>query len=268
VLGILDWKPIDRASIARGLKTEWFGRTLVILDECSSTNDVLERMAAEGAPHGAVVIAETQRAGRGRFGRAWYSPRGGIWMSVLIKSQYGISAADSLPVVAAVGTAKTLLKWRVEAEVRWPNDVVAGGRKIVGILVESKSKGNELIYSTVGIGINVNVDTSKIESIRSSSTSLMTLLGTPINREELIVGLLLDLEAVCESLQESESAVLDLLRAFDYSRGKRVRVRTADRVVTGLFDGYETLARVRILSGRGFESVETSAVVSVDYESY
>jgi len=268
VLGILDWKPIDRASIARGLKTEWFGRTLVILDECSSTNDVLVRMAADGARHGAVVIAETQRAGRGRFGRAWYSPRGGVWMSVLIKPQYEIFATDSLPIVAAVGTAKTLLDWRIEAGVRWPNDVVAGGRKIGGILVESKSKGNELIYSTVGIGINVNVDTSKIESIRSSSTSIITLVGTPIEREELIVDLLLELEAVYESFRESESAVMDLLRTLDYSRGKPVRVRTVDRVVTGVFDGYETLARVRILTGSGFESVETSAVVSVDYESY
>ena len=226
-------------------------------------------MAAAGAPHGAVVIAETQDAGRGRFGRAWHSPRGGVWMSTLIRPQDVISSADSLPIVAAVATAKTLLRWRVRAGVRWPNDVVAEGRKIAGVLVESKSRGNELIYATVGIGINANVDTSKVESIRGSSTSLLTLLGTPINREELIVGVLSDLEAVYESLQGTrENTAMDLLSALDCSKGKHVRVRTVDRDVMGLFDGYESLARARILTSNGLEAVETSAVVSVDYESY
>ena len=265
----LDSKSLDQASILRGLKTDWFGRSMVIIDECGSTNDVLARMAGEGAPHGAVVIAETQRAGRGRFGRAWCSPRGGVWMSVLLKRHGLLASPDSLPIIAALGTAKTMvLKWRVRAAVRWPNDVVVDGRKIAGILVESRSKGNELTYSALGIGINANIDTSKLQSISASSTSLLTLLGTPVNREELIAAVLSDLEAMYESIQATgENAALDLLEDLDWSRGKQVRVRTVNRDLLGSFESYESLGRARIRTKSGLERVETNTVVSVDYES-
>ena len=125
----MDSQRLDPDSILRDLRTHCFGRSLVILDESSSTNDVVASTAEDGAPHGAVVIAETQRAGRGRLGRAWYSPRGGIWMSILIRPKRALSFSDSLPLVGALGLAKTLgLNWRVRAAVRWPNDVVVDGR--------------------------------------------------------------------------------------------------------------------------------------------
>lgn len=190
-------------------------------------------------------------------------------MSVLIKPNGTLSQVDSLPLIAALGTAKTLvLNWRVRGAVRWPNDVVVEGRKIAGILVESKSKGNELIYATLGIGINANIDTDKIEPIRDSSTSLLILLGTPINREELIAATLSNVEAMYESVEATgESVALDLLVDLDWSRGKQVRVRTISRELVGLFDSYESLTGVRIRTTNGLERVTASTLVSVDYES-
>jgi len=265
----LNSTPLDQASILRGLSTRCFGRSLTILDECGSTNDVAARIAEDGAPHGAVVIAETQRAGRGRLGRTWYSPRGGVWMSVLIRPHEGLFPWESLPLIGALETAETLVvSWRVKAAVKWPNDVVVEGRKIAGTLVESKFEGNELSYATLGIGINANVDTSEVGSIRDSSTSLLTLLGTPIDREKLIIAILSRLETLYESIQATgESAALSLLADLNWSKGKHVRVRMINRDLAGCFDGYESLARVRIRTVGGLECVETSAVVSVDYES-
>ena len=190
-------------------------------------------------------------------------------MSVLIRPHDCLFPWESLPLVGALGIAEMLdVRWRVKAAVKWPNDVVVDGRKIAGTLVESKFKGNDLSYATLGLGINANVDTSAVGSIRDSSTSLLTLLGTPIDREKLIIALLSRLETIYESMQAAgESAALSLLADVNWSRGKHVRVRMVDRDLVGCFDRYESLARVRIRTVGGFECVETSAVVSVDYES-
>jgi BirA family biotin operon repressor/biotin-[acetyl-CoA-carboxylase] ligase len=171
--------------------------------------------------------------------------------------------------IGAVATARAIRHgWKVNARVRWPNDVVADGRKIAGILVESKSKGNELIYAALGLGINANVDTSKIESIRGSSTSLQMLKGQPINRTELILNTLSEVEAIYELiLSRGEGAVMEILRDLDWSSGRRVRVRTVDREVAGVFDGYETMDTVRVSTEGGLERLETNFVVSVDYKS-
>jgi len=262
-------KPLDKASIATGMKDHWIGSSLVVLDDCTSTNDVIERSAIDGAPHGAVVIAETQHAGRGRRGRTWYSPRGGVWLSILVRSQGFDRVVDSLPVIGVLATAKVLaLNLRVKAGVRWPNDVVVGNRKIAGVLVESKSRGNQLSYAALGLGINANFQTRQIESIRDSSTSLLELVGSPINREQLIVSVLSEVEGMYDSVKTiGETALIETLKGLDWSRGKQVMVKTADRDIIGQFEDYQSLAKVRIRTGNGFEEIETNTVISVDYES-
>lgn len=265
----MSFEHLDEDSIIRGLKTRSFGRSLVIVDECGSTNDVMKGMAESGAPNGSVVIAETQTAGRGRLGRAWYSPRGGVWLSILVKAQELPSLLNSLPLVGALGIAKPLAeKWGLNARVRWPNDVVVGWRKIAGISVESKSKGNELIYAILGIGINANFDSNKIAAISGASASLLILLGGPVNRENLITVILSETEKMYESLHGSGGKdLVALLRELDCSRGEHVKVRTPEREIVGIIDDYESLSRVRIITGNGFESIENSALVSVDYQS-
>ena len=190
-------------------------------------------------------------------------------MSLLLKPEGRPFPIDSFPINAAVAIAKTMiLGWRIRAGVRWPNDVVMGGRKIAGVLVESKSKGNELTYATIGMGINANVDTSQVKSIRESSTSVSSILNAPIDRVELIVAVLSNLEATYESIQASdERAALDLLAELDCSRGRQVRVRTVDSELRGSFDSYESLAKARIRTGGGIRLVDTNTAVSVDYES-
>jgi len=260
---------IDKSALLQRLETKCFGRSLVLLDECTSTNDMAARIAAEGAPHGAVVIAETQLAGRGRHWRSWYSPRGGVWMSVLLKPEGHFFSIDSFPIIAAIAVAKTLAqRWRIRARVRWPNDVVLDDRKIAGILVESKAKGNELTYATIGVGINANVDTSHIESIKCSATSLSSTLNAPVDRVELIVTVLSNLEAMYESIRAGDQRfALGLLAELDCSRGRQVRVRTADGELRGCFDSYESLSTARIRAGGEITLVETNSAVSVDYES-
>jgi BirA family biotin operon repressor/biotin-[acetyl-CoA-carboxylase] ligase len=163
------------------------GRSLRIVDECSSTNDVVGKLAENGAVHGLVVIAESQTAGRGRQGRTWCSPTGGIWLSILVRPHKLPSSISVLPLVGALGITETISEnLKVNARVRWPNDVMVDDRKIAGVLVESKSKGDQLLYAVMGLGINANCNTSKIESIGNSSTSLLAVLGEDVSREDLI----------------------------------------------------------------------------------
>jgi BirA family biotin operon repressor/biotin-[acetyl-CoA-carboxylase] ligase len=244
------------------------GRTLKIVDECSSTNDLVKVMAENGAPHGQVVIAESQTAGRGRFGRFWFSPRGGIWLSTLIRPPKEFPFLDSLPLAGALAIAKPLAEqWEVDAKVSWPNDVVVGRRKIAGVLVESKVRGNELLFVVLGVGINANVDTANYDLIHDTSTSLLSILGREIDREDLIKAVLFEAERNFESLLGSGVVDLQaLLGALDGSRGRRVKVRSPQDEFAGVVDGYEGLTGIRIITPKGVVSVQTNNLLSVDYQ--
>ena len=257
---------LDAGAILSGLLTRWLGRTLRILDECSSTNDVAKAMAENGAPHGLVVVAETQTAGRGRLGHVWYSPRGGIWLSILVRTPREDSL-NSLPLVAALGVAKALEKWGVEAKVRWPNDVVVEGRKISGVLVETTSKGNALVYAVVGLGIDANFDTELIGEIRRNSISMQSILGECIDREGLIVDLLSGFEEFYDCLHTSRAEDLErTLRRFDWSRGQHVIVKCEGKTIEGIISDYEGLDAVRIATVDGDLRVDNSEAISVEYQ--
>jgi len=265
----LDFQTLDEPRILRSLRTQWIGRSLRIVDECGSTNDVAGKLAGEDAVRGLVVIAETQTAGRGRNGREWCSPRGGVWLSILVRPHEHLSSISVLPLVGALGIAASLSEnWKVKARVRWPNDVMINKRKVAGVLVESKSKGNQLTYAVIGLGVNANCNTSKIESISNTATSLFTILGERVNREDLICAILLHIENFYESLSLSaDRDILQTLRSLDCSHGNHVKVKLTDREVEGTFDDYSSLGEVRIMTADGFESIRTEAVVSVDYQS-
>jgi len=262
-------QPINVEILRRGLETRWLGRPLRIVDECSSTNDVVDQLAKAGVPHGLVVIAETQTAGRGRFGRIWISPRGGVWLSILLRPQSEGIRFDYLPLIGAISIAKPLAEyWGLRAKVRWPNDVVVGGRKLAGVLVESKSAGNELAYVNIGMGINANFDPSQISALSGSPTTLIRHLGRAVNREQLIQAILLEMERMCDALDAGhELDIQHVLEELDCSRGSFVRVKSSEGELEGLFECYETLGRVKIRTSGGHVSVENYTVVSVDYQS-
>jgi len=257
---------LDADAILSGLQTRWLGRTLRVIEECSSTNDVAKAMAENGAPHGLVVVAETQTAGRGRLGHVWYSPRGGIWLSFLIRTPREASI-NSLPIVTALGIAKAIETWRVEAKIRWPNDVVVEDRKIGGVLVETTSKGNALAYAVVGLGIDANFDTESIGEISRNATSMQSILGKRIDREGLIVDVLSGLEEVYDCLQASVTENLErTLRRFDWSRGQHVIVKCKGKTIEGIISDYEGLDSVRIVTVDGDMRVDASEAISVEYQ--
>src|SRR5215217_3622413 len=141
-------------------------RVVEVHGALGSTQERARELAHAGAPHGTLVVAKIQTGGRGRLGRTWASSKGGLWMSLVLRPWFDASLASRITQTAAVGVAKALWEIGVEARIKWPNDLLAGGRKICGILAESSAgnatgpaKGRYLNYVILGVGMNANLDT-------------------------------------------------------------------------------------------------------------
>ena len=167
-----------------------FGKPLYKYQIVRSTNDLALQLAREGAPEGTLVLAEAQTGGRGRWGRRWLSPEGkGIWASLILRPED--DPGGTLAVGVASGIAEALRdRTGVDAEVKWPNDVVVGGRKLAGVLVE---RGGEAYV--VGFGVNVlQAKEDFPPELRDRATSLLLETGRAWDREELLWGILEEVE--------------------------------------------------------------------------
>jgi BirA family biotin operon repressor/biotin-[acetyl-CoA-carboxylase] ligase len=134
----------------------WLGHRRIHLDECDSTNDEAARLARAGAAHGTVVTAASQRAGRGRQGRAWASPPGlGLYLSAVVRPPLPLALVPPMTLAIGVGVCDAARGAGADARLKWPNDVLAGGRKLAGVLVEAQSQGGRLDAVVVGIGVNL-----------------------------------------------------------------------------------------------------------------
>jgi BirA family transcriptional regulator, biotin operon repressor / biotin---[acetyl-CoA-carboxylase] ligase len=198
--------PPDRLypeEIARGLTTQWLGRSIEHLDETDSTNRVAADLARQGAPHGTVVIAEAQTAGRGRLGRSFFSPpNSNLYTSIILRPDLDTASAPTLLLAAGVAVAETvigLLGETAELEIKWPNDVLLAGRKTSGILMELGAEENRVSYAILGIGVNLNVDRDDFpDEFRERATSIRSHSGQIIDRIDFTRRLFKILEDVLE----------------------------------------------------------------------
>jgi BirA family biotin operon repressor/biotin-[acetyl-CoA-carboxylase] ligase len=174
--------------IKRGLETDYIGQNIHYFSEIDSTNNVAKKLAEEGAEEGTIIIAETQTRGRGRRGKQWISPAGGVWMSIILRPQIPPSEAPQLTLMTGVAAAETINnKFGLDVGIKWPNDILIGTRKVCGILTEANAKFSTLDYVVVGIGIDANVNTENFPSdIQKSATSLKKELNEDISGPELV----------------------------------------------------------------------------------
>ena len=140
---------------AADLAGRWGVPQCGLFRELGSTLNAIHDLAAQGAPAGTVVIAEEQTAGRGRDGRTWHSPAGGVWLGMLLRPARAELGVISVRVGLAVADAVDALLGRVETRLKWPNDVLLGERKLAGILCEGRWHGESLQWLAVGVGVNV-----------------------------------------------------------------------------------------------------------------
>ena len=221
-------------------------RKVELHEEIGSTQERARELAREGAPHGTLVVSEVQTGGRGRLGRRWGSPAGGLWMSLVLRPGISARVATRTTQTAAVGVAKALRELGVEAHIKWPNDLLVRGRKICGILAESsvesvslaakkvgQGKGRRVDFVVLGIGLNANLDPQDLGIPDREVATLRSELGRDVDLLELLGSLLYHLDAELGRI-ESFGAILDDWRALNCTLGERVRVRKFGEVLEGV----------------------------------
>jgi len=228
-LGPLELRPL--------LNTHDVGRELHWFAELPSTSDRAKELAEEGGDHGEVVIAEAQTAGRGRRGRSWASPPGrNLAFSVLLRPDLPPARAPELTLVASIAICDALRQAGVDAGIKWPNDVLAGGRKIAGILTELAAEPDRVHWVVLGIGVNVNARAEDFpEELRGEATSILLERGEPAPRALFLAACLTALEEWLDRhAEEGFAAIRAAWRERSVTLGREVSVQADGREVAGI----------------------------------
>lgn len=186
---------LSSEEIESQMDTKVFGRKVVYIDEVDSTNIYAKRLAEEKDSHGTLVAAGRQTQGKGRRGREWDSPEGtGIWMSLILKPAIKPSQASMITLVAGLSVCKTTKKlYGIKSLIKWPNDIVIGGKKICGILTEISTEFDYIHHLVVGIGINVSTMEFP-EELKEKATSIKKECNISIHRSEFIAAIMKEFE--------------------------------------------------------------------------
>jgi len=237
------------ATIRQGLFTRIVGRRLLYYPELSSTMDEAAKLGEGDAEEGAVVVAEVQSAGRGRQGRNWVSQPGNLLVSVLFRP-----TLDALPFISIIGgiaAARAVRKITgLEPKIKWPNDLLIGGRKAAGILAESTIVGDTVWYAVLGVGMNVSLDTGQTEEISSFATSVNAAAGKEVPREDLLRQFLMDLDSLYLALGQGKSPIVEWQDLLE-TTGRRLIATWGDDTFTGVAEGTDGLGSLLLRQDDG-----------------
>ena len=232
------------ATLRGGLFTRVVGKRLLFFQEIGSTMDEAGREAEAGADEGTVVVAESQTAGRGRLGRNWVSREGNLYLSVVFRPT--MQALPLLSILAGVAVTRAIRKTTgLDPRIKWPNDVLIDGKKVAGILAESVVTGNTVSHAVVGIGINVGLDTERVEDIAGFATALNAEAGRPVPREDVLRQLLHDLDALYLEVGQGGSPMAEWRALLD-TLGQRVRAHWRGDSYVGLAEDVDESGNLQL----------------------
>jgi BirA family biotin operon repressor/biotin-[acetyl-CoA-carboxylase] ligase len=217
--------------VTKRLDTRFIGRRLYYYRQVTTTMETARDLAKKGAGEGTVVIAGTQTAGRGRIGRIWLSPEGSLAMSVILKPP--IRNLPHLVMIASLAVVKAIKQVAgLESRIKWPNDVLIGGKKVCGILIENEVAESRVNYADIGIGINVSFDPQDFPEIADIATSLSHEARRQISSIELAAELLNEMEKLYLQAQSGAAVHREWLQNME-TTGKRIKVDAGTVVEQG-----------------------------------
>ena len=257
----------DLAALEGALAGTVFAGKLHFSAATDSTNTDALQAARHGAPHGSVYFADEQRAGRGRGDHAWDSAAGaGLYASVLLRTPIPAARLPLLPLAAGLSAAEAIRAIAgLEVDLRWPNDLLIGPRKVGGILVESKISVGAAEFIVVGIGINVH-QRAFDSDLSSSATSLDLECGHRVSRQDLLLSLLKSLE--CETLLLADPAAMGTIparveQASTWIRGRHVQVHGPQACI-GMTAGLDENGFLLMRTDAGVVTVQTGGIRSTE----
>ncbi len=240
------------------IATRELGQGLHCFEEVGSTNDVARTLAEEGAGHGEVVIAERQTAGRGRRGRTWFSPPGrNLYLSAVLRPELPPQRAPEITLVASVAVCDAVRRAGVEAGIKWPNDVLASGRKLAGVLTEMAAEPDRVSWVVLGIGVNLNARPEDFPpDLRAQATSIAIERGQPAPRALFTAALLKALEEWLDRHADGGFApVRAAWRERSVVLGRQVRVSAEGREVAGVAEDIDETGALLVRVGKRLERV-------------
>ena len=256
---------LTEESIRASLSTRQIGQALRVFSVTDSTNNEAKRQALQGVPHGTVFVAEEQTGGKGRLGRNWVSPPGlGLWFSLLLRPHCTPQQASRMTLLAGLAVCRALQKEiKVDARIKWPNDIVIGSRKVCGILTEMGAEMEQIEYVVIGIGINIH-DGCYPPELKERAVSLDEATGKTWNRAAVLRAILTEFE---EILQENERCGLQILlseyRSQCVTLGRTVSCSRPDGEIRGQAMGITEEGELIIQTENGEKAVIYSGEVSV-----
>lgn len=229
---------LSAEAVTTGLKTRRIGHPTYVFKEITSTNSWLMAQAAQGEAEGAVALADVQTAGKGRLGRTWQSPPGaGLLFSILFRPKSPATAGQAMMVVATGVVAGIAEVTGLSPRLKWPNDVLLGGRKVAGLLAEATTDpASGQTDVVVGVGLNVNLraeDFPPPPAGGTPATSLLAALGRPVDRVSLLRAILAATEIRYDAVLTGASP-LPIWRGLLETLGQRVRVVGGEAPVEGI----------------------------------
>ncbi|MBP2634274.1 MAG: birA [Firmicutes bacterium] len=245
------------AEIKAHLTSEVLGQEIYYFGEVDSTNNEAKKLAANGCPEGTIVVAEAQATGRGRLSRGWFSPFGkGIWLSVVLRPPFGPMDAAKCTLMAAVGVNRAINKVTgTGCGIKWPNDILWNGRKIVGILTEMSAEMDAINYVVIGMGINVNIDEFP-DDIAATAASLSIASGHQISRIKLLTAILSELESVYMLVKKTGFApALAAWREESITLGQTVKVCGFESSFNGVAVDIDADGALLVETPQGIERV-------------
>lgn len=246
---------IDPVGVSRLLTTWALGKAIDFREQTGSTNADAKALGKAGAPHGTLALCARQTAGRGRRGRSWLAGEGAVCMTILLRPAFAAELAPRCVIAAAVGVCRAFRRFGANALIKWPNDIMAGEKKLCGILCEADASG----FVTVGIGMNVN-QREFPEDIAARAGSLFTVTGRENDPNEIIAAILNECEPLfdaCGSEADYEE-LLETYRSLSATLGKRVRVIALGGEYGGTAVGLDPLGLLTVKKDSG-ETVTVSA---------
>lgn len=237
------------ATVRQGLFTRIIGRRLLYYPDLSSTMDEAGKLGEGDAEEGAVVVAETQTAGRGRQGRNWVSQPGNLLVSVLFRPT--LEALPFISIIGGVAAARAVRKVTgLEPQIKWPNDLLIQGRKVAGILAESAIAGDTVWYAVLGVGMNVSLNTDQTEEIASFATSVNAAAGKVVPREDLLRQFLMDLDALYLALGQDQSPIEEWQGLLS-TTGQRLEATWGNESFIGVAEGTDPMGNLLLRQDDG-----------------
>lgn len=249
---------IQPEQVSAALHTQILGKKIVYDERVDSTNTVAKKLADQGADDGTVVVAEEQTSGRGRLERSFLSPFAqGLWFSVIIRPNFPPMEVSKMTLVAAVAITKVLRKLGlIHCGIKWPNDILVHGKKIVGILTELNASVEKINYLVMGIGINTGLSKKALPKELKKIVTSFAIEDVPVQRNQLLIELLQQLEQYYIIAQEEGFApILEEWKVLSCTLGQNVNVIASDKTFSGKAVDLDENGNLLVDTGNGIERV-------------